>query len=171
MTLHHLFLVRHAQAVPEIPGGSDRERRLTATGEQDARSLAEKIAALDVPLDRVHLWHSTASRTAQTASLIGEALPDTCVSFGLDALYDLDLYGILELLRETPQSVGTLIIVGHNPAIAQTCRHLASNAIDGPVARELMESYEPGTATLFTIASDWAGLSPNTAGLGSVLHP
>jgi len=171
MTSHHLILVRHASASPEIPGGSDRQRVLTTEGEREARSLAHRIAALEIPLDRANLWHSTASRTTQTAAAIADSLPDTCVSLGLDALYDLDLYGFLELLRETPRTVGTLIIVGHNPAIAQTCRHLASDAIDGPIARELMKSYEPGTATLFTVASDWAGLSPNTAGLNAVIHP
>ncbi|CDG38142.1 MULTISPECIES: SixA phosphatase family protein [Asaia] len=171
MTVHHLILARHAEAAPEMRGGSDRERILTPAGEHDALCLGQRIAALDIPLEQTHLWHSTATRTTQTASAIMQSLPGSSVMLGLDALYDLDLYGILELLRETPRAITTLIIVGHNPGIAETCRHLASNAVDGPIARDLMKSYEPGTATRFTVASDWAGLSPNTAGLGAVLHP
>ncbi|GBQ92076.1 SixA phosphatase family protein [Asaia krungthepensis] len=171
MTTHRIIFVRHAEAAPEMLGGNDRDRPLTERGERDARNIGHKLARLDFDLSNVHLWHSTAKRTTQTAGAIAACLPVSREVFGLDALYDLDLYGILELLRETPGSVQTLIIVGHNPAIAETCRHLASDAIDGPVARELMQGYEPGTATLFTLGSDWAGLSPNTACLGAVIRP
>lgn len=171
MTAHHLILVRHAQAAHEFFDSQDSERPLTAQGELDAQALGEKLAAIGIDLSGAHLWHSTARRTTQTTQAITGHLPESCIVHGLDALYDLDLYGILELVRETPQTVGTLIIIGHNPAIAETCRHLASDAIDGPIARELMRGYEPGTAALFTVVSDWAGLSPNTATLGTVLHP
>lgn len=171
MTAHHLILVRHAQASPDLFGGVDRERALTPQGEIDAQTIGAKLASVGIDFSGAHLWHSTARRTTQTALAVTEHLPASCVVLGLDALYDLDLYGILELLRETPQSLGTLILIGHNPAIAETCRHLASDAIDGPIARELMQGYEPGTATLFNVASDWAGLSPNTATLGTVLRP
>ncbi|GBQ96455.1 histidine phosphatase family protein [Asaia lannensis] len=171
MTTHHLILVRHAQAAPETLGGSDRLRPLTTHGMHDAEHLGEKLAALDIDLAGAHLWHSTATRTTQTATAIAAHLPETRVVHGLDALYDLDPYGILELLRETPETIRTLVLIGHNPAIAETCLHLASNAVDGPVARELMRGYEPGTAAVFTIASDWIGLSPNTATLGAVLRP
>lgn len=171
MTTHHLILVRHAQAAPETLGGSDKLRPLTARGMQDAEQLGEKLAALDIDFSGTNLWHSTATRTTQTAHAIAACLPETCVVHGLDALYDLDPYDILELLRETPQTIRTLVLIGHNPAIAETCFHLASDAIDGPIARELMKGYEPGTATVFTVASDWIGLSPNTATLKAVLRP
>ncbi|NVN00897.1 MULTISPECIES: SixA phosphatase family protein [Asaia] len=171
MTAHHLILVRHAQATHDLFGVQDRDRPLTERGAQDAESLGEKLSAIGIDFSGARLWHSTARRTTQTAQAIAGRLPSSCVVHGLDALYDLDLYGILELIRETPGAVKTLIIVGHNPAIAETCRHLASDAIDGPIARELMKGYEPGTTALFTVISDWAGLSPNTATLSTVLHP
>ncbi|WP_336760026.1 histidine phosphatase family protein [Asaia sp. VD9] len=171
MTAHHIIFARHAQAAPEAWGGLDRNRPLTERGQLDAEHLAHAIAALDIALAGTHLWHSTATRTSQTAASIAACLPSSRVVLGLDALYDLDLYGMLELIRETPGSVRTLIIVGHNPVIAEICRHLASDAIDGPIARELMKGFEPATAAMFAVASDWAGLSPNTATLGAVLPP
>lgn len=175
MTTHHLILVRHAQAAPAPLGGNDRLRSLTSEGADEAErlgeKLAERLAGLDIGKTGVQLWHSTATRTTQTASAIAACMPQTLGVHGLDALYDLDPYGILELLRETPEAVRTLILIGHNPALAETCRHLASDAIDGPIARELMKGYEPGTATVFTVSSDWAGLSPNTATLDAVLRP
>ncbi|WP_025885804.1 SixA phosphatase family protein [Asaia prunellae] len=171
MPAHHLILVRHAQAAQDCLGVPDRDRPLTQQGEQDALIVGDRIAQADIPLSDVHLWHSTARRTTQTAQAIAEHLPPSRIVHGMEALYDLNLYGILELVRETPSTIKTLIIVGHNPAIAETCHHLASNAVDGPIARELMKGYEPGTSTVFNVASDWAGLSPNTTTLRAVLHP
>lgn len=122
-------------------------------------------------LSGAHLWHSTAIRTTETARLLAPHLPLLDAVLPVEALYDLDLYGVLELVRETPENVKTLILVGHNPAMAETCRHLGSDSSDEPVFRRLLQGFPPATAAIFTVASDWAGLSPNTAMLGDILHP
>ncbi|WP_051528349.1 SixA phosphatase family protein [Asaia astilbis] len=75
MTSHHLILVRHAQASPELFGGVDRERALTPQGEIDAQTIGAKLASVGIDFSGAHLWHSTARRTTQTALAVTEHLP------------------------------------------------------------------------------------------------
>ena len=64
-----LVLVRHAEAAPGEP---DDERRLTAEGREQARSLGRRLAADGVHPDA--LLTSPLRRARETARLLGDAL-------------------------------------------------------------------------------------------------
>ncbi len=89
----------------------DVVRELTDRGRRDAAAIGEWLRGQGVVPDRVAV--SQATRARQTWELTGV---DTQVVID-DRIYDSDLANLLMIVRETPESVPALAIVGHNPPI------------------------------------------------------
>jgi phosphohistidine phosphatase len=121
MTARTLVLLRHAKA--ETPGElPDFERRLTDRGRSDAGAAGAWLAAEGFGPDLVLC--SPATRTRQTwhavAVALGQADPAAAAP---DVRYEDGLYAggrteVVDLLRGLPDSVGTVLVVGHNPTIS-----------------------------------------------------
>jgi phosphohistidine phosphatase len=103
-----LILWRHAEAEEGTP---DVERKLTPKGEKQARKIAKWLKEhLDEP---VRLLASPAKRTQQTAQALGERIETKNeLAVGSSAT---------RILRATgwPEGQGTVIVVGHQPALGQ----------------------------------------------------
>ncbi len=119
-----LLLLRHAQAVPQ-GRGDDARRVLTEGGRADAVSLGQFLAEHEVRPDRARV--SPAARTRETLEGLekggGRAVPTT---------YDASLYNatstqMLSTLREVPEAVGSLLLLGHNPGIMELALALAAS--------------------------------------------
>ena len=67
-----LYLIRHADAVPEDVAGSDAERWLSARGREAARGLARLLREQQVELDAIVT--SPLPRAVQTAELLANGL-------------------------------------------------------------------------------------------------
>ncbi len=79
--MRRLFLIRHAKAEPSV-GRDDYERALTERGRDDARRVAEVLAARDMLPDI--LIHSGALRTKQTAEIFASEWPRRVAASGRD---------------------------------------------------------------------------------------
>lgn len=133
---HRLLLIRHAQTEPGVP---DALRELTDRGRRDAAAIGEWLRAQDVVPDRVAV--SPATRARQTLQLTGIGT-DTVVD---DRIYDSDLANLLTIVRETPESVATFGVVGHNPPIEVfAARHGGPGAVS------------TGSVVLFDVDGTWA---------------
>ncbi len=115
----HLYVIRHAEAVPLGEQGisEDESRPLTEAGHAQSRVIADSLKKIGVRLDR--LLTSPLVRARQTAETMrqhwGEGAPNVLVC-------DLLAPGakkreLLERLRE--QHVDSLGIVGHNPDLSE----------------------------------------------------
>ena len=114
-------------------------RQLTDRGRRDAVAIGDWLRAEDVVPDRVAV--SPATRAQQTWQLTGVET-DVVVD---DRIYDSDLENLLRIVRETPESVQTLGIVGHNPPIEVfAVRHGGPGAIS------------TGSVVLFDVDGSWA---------------
>lgn len=116
-----LLLLRHAKAVGQA--GDDFARVLTDRGHADAARLGTFLRDKRLIPDRVLV--SPAARTRQTLgdlqSTIGGTIPTTADA----ALYNATRQGLRDMLRTVDTAVGTLMIVGHNPGIAELALTLA----------------------------------------------
>jgi phosphohistidine phosphatase len=128
-----LWLLRHAKAASAPPsGGGDRERLLTARGRRDAEALGRRLGPggdqlgfdpADLPAT---VLCSTAARTVQTAERVLATLePEPTV------VHDRTLYGasaeeLLEEVRATGGSDRAVMLVGHNPGIAELAVEIAA---------------------------------------------
>jgi phosphohistidine phosphatase len=118
-----LMLLRHAKA--EQGYGHDFERALTPRGEADAAAVGRHVAGLRIVPNFAVV--SPAARAKKTFELFQEALGgDVPVRYD-ERLYNAAEPHIRETLRAVPESIGTLLIVGHNPGLMEAATHLADD--------------------------------------------
>jgi phosphohistidine phosphatase len=122
MTARTLVLLRHAKA--ETPTADpDFDRRLTTRGENDADAAGAWLAD-----ERIHpdlVFCSPAARTRQTWQGVSIALAQAGQG-GVtpEVRYEKGLYSggrteMLDLLRTVPDTVHTVLVVGHNPTVSE----------------------------------------------------
>jgi len=159
-----LLLLRHAKAVP-FRGGRDHERALTERGRGDAALLGGFIAGLALaPRTAIH---SGARRAKETLAIVrGRLAP------GLGVSVDARLYGgaddaFLAVVRGRPDAEGSLLIVGHNPTIAEVARGLAGEGAPEALARMAMRFPTAALAVLDFEAERWSAVGE---GDGRLVH-
>ena len=146
-----LILLRHAKAEHDGPSG-DASRELTSRGGRQARALgpmlATEVGAVDLALV------STAARAASTADLVAEGL-----SIGrredLSEIYQVSARDLLELVRGIDDSVGTAILVGHEPTISSLAAHLHDTPEDS-VGVQVSLGVPTATACVLDLDGAWA---------------
>jgi phosphohistidine phosphatase len=110
-----LVLLRHAKAEhPDV--GSDFDRRLTTRGEADATAAGAWLAAEGIRPELVLC--SAAARTRETWDVVARALPTPEVRYE-QSLYEGGRTEVFDLLRTVPDSVHTVLVVGHNPTVSE----------------------------------------------------
>ena len=109
-----LYLIRHADAVPEDVAGGDAERWLSARGREAARGLARLLREQGVELDAI--VSSPLPRAIQTAEL---------VAAGLDYLGTIDVEAALapgyhprRALDGLAARGAAVAVIGHEPSIS-----------------------------------------------------
>lgn len=119
-----LLLIRHAEAVTHAPDG-DLERSLTARGAADAVRMGAycHTAGLMPELALV----SPARRARETLDVMAREFPRKPACEIANVIYDSDVGTMQDLLEQISSSIKTLLIVGHNPGLAEFARFL----IDG----------------------------------------
>ena len=130
MTTRTLILLRHAKA--ETPGVlDDFDRALTARGESDADAAGAWLANEKLHPDLVLC--SPARRTRQTWSGASIALQQgEPAAPAPEVHYEERLYSggrseVFDLLRAVPDSVRTVLVVGHNPTMSEVSALLLPN--------------------------------------------
>jgi phosphohistidine phosphatase len=117
-----LWLLRHGEADPH-DAGSDDERRLTARGEDQARSAGRALAAMEIVFQAVYT--SPKVRARDTARLACEALGAEAMEHApLREGFSAD--DALELLHADER----ILVVGHEPDFSQVVHDLTGARID-----------------------------------------
>jgi phosphohistidine phosphatase len=141
-----LTLLRHAKSGWDDPAGRDFDRPLNPRGRRAAGTVAAEMRRLGLAFDRA---------VASPARRVIETIEEVARTFGpIPASYDRRLYlagpeTLLEVVRETPDDVERLLLVGHNPGLESLALALAG---DGTASlREALALKYP-TATIAEIA-------------------
>ena len=157
-----LVVVRHAKARPSGP--SDHERALGERGHADAAEAGRWLRSQGIVADAALV--SDARRTHETwAELAGGAGWDVAPDLSA-ALYAADPDSAFDLLRETPDEVGTLVVLGHNPAMAYLAELIDDGEGDDDAITSLVTRGFPTSAmAVFDVSGTWSELG---AGSGTV---
>ncbi|GIE96348.1 SixA phosphatase family protein [Paractinoplanes rishiriensis] len=161
MTARTLVLLRHAKA--ETPNDEpDFDRRLTERGETDADAAGSWLADERIRPDLV--FCSPAARTRQTWQGVSIALAQAGHGgVAPEVRYETGLYfggrtEVFDLLRTVPDTVRTVLVVGHNPTVSEVSILLVPDEqYDG-------QGVEMKTAGLAVHRADsgWADLEPGS---------
>lgn len=111
-----LILIRHAEAGMTPHGGGDHDRVLSAHGVAQAEAIGALIA--DGVLPRPELvFTSSAVRARQTWEAAASRAVLDVPTVADRALYGASLSELVDVLREVPDAVGAVALVGHAPEI------------------------------------------------------
>jgi len=106
-----------------MPGVRDFDRPLDERGREEAARLAASLTVNGFEPDLV--FCSNARRCAETLAILaarGSGKPDVVYS---DALYAAGTRAYLDLIASVhDQSIGSIMIIGHNPMIEETAHAL-----------------------------------------------
>lgn len=171
-----LLLLRHAKA-EQAPGKPDHERKLAPRGLKDARAVGEWLRDAEegggLPSGVVDLaLCSTSERTRQTldaACAGGAAVTDARFD---ERIYDASAASLIDVLREVPDSVNTVLLIGHAPGIPVLATALAQDGAGSTDAAERLSQGFPtcGLAVL-GFEGRWAELAPGMAYLQEFVVP
>lgn len=153
--MRKLLLMRHAKAVRE-PGLSDHARRLNDRGRDDARLVAEFLQAHGLTPDLA--LASDARRTRETLEIACGAFaaaPATRLEAGL---YLAEPGDILRAIRAVPDVTKTLLVIGHNPGIAELALALTGRGEADDVQR-LAVSFPTSAVAVLEIESAWTDVA------------
>ncbi|HWJ83478.1 MAG TPA: histidine phosphatase family protein [Nocardioides sp.] len=158
---HRLVIVRHSKA--EAYAGTDAERRLSDRGRKDAAAAGAWLATQGSAPDRALV--SGALRTRETWELLAKA-----AGWAVDAEFDDALYGadedtVLDILRTVDESVGSVVLVGHNPTVGMLAQLLDDGDGDPSAVDSLVLGYPTSAVTVFDVPVPWARLGPGSATL------
>jgi phosphohistidine phosphatase len=117
---------------------------------------------------------STARRARETWQLVGEKLGAHPQTIFEDRVYEASIVDLLDLVRQTPTDVGTLLVVGHDPATRAGTLELASAQPSDKEAKLLgavRVKYPTAAIAVLSFSGSWADLSPGEAHLDDFVVP
>jgi len=117
-----LILLRHAKAVPH--SGDDFARELTDKGHKDSGRAGAFLLENNLVPNLALV--SPAARTRQTFEDLAAASRPIHADFE-EELYNAGARQLRERLRRIDGAVKTLLVIGHNPGIAELALNLASD--------------------------------------------
>jgi phosphohistidine phosphatase len=157
-----LYVLRHVKSSWDEPGVPDHDRPLAPRGRRALAVLADYVAANDIHPELVLC--SSSRRTRDTLEGI---------AVGGRHLIEAPLYGascdqLIERLRRLPPETGSVMVIGHNPAMQMLILRLAGvKAVGstGPLA-DIERKFPTGALANLSVRCEWSELK---AGCGDLL--
>jgi phosphohistidine phosphatase len=117
-----VYILRHAKSDQSDGSIRDHDRPLNARGREAAPKMGAYIKAKGYR--PALILCSTAQRTVETCNLVRPALGDMTVMFE-EGLYLAEARTILERVRRLDNSIGSVMVIGHNPGLEELANGLS----------------------------------------------
>jgi phosphohistidine phosphatase len=141
----------------------DLERPLAKRGRRDAPRIGAWLRSAGYVPDLVVC--SAARRAQQTWELVAPEVDGTPEVRIERRVYEATVLALLMLVRELPEARRTVLIVGHNPGLAE----LAVGLADRPDNVGL--TFPTAAVAVLGMAGDWADAAPGAARLLDFVTP
>lgn len=123
-----LILMRHAKAEHFSSDLTDIHRELLPDGMHDAKKSAKKLLNLKLKIDE--LIASPSVRTIETSRIVRDVMLHHIKSSSVqERIYDASLDTLLGVISGVPNSVDTLMLIGHNPGLEELAEHFVGRSI------------------------------------------
>lgn len=160
-----LLLLRHAKSSWATPDLDDFDRPLNGRGEKAAPRMASYMRSQGLTPDLVLC--STAVRAQQTWDLVQRVLGDSIPVKHQRSLYLAAPSRLLEAIQDQADDVDRLLVVAHNPGMANLAVALAGPKSE-PAARSALRAKFP-TAALAVLTFNCDHWSEVAAGRGRLV--
>lgn len=174
--MHRLILLRHAKS--DWPHGvADHDRPLAARGRKAAPLMAAYLAEEGLIPDLALV--SSARRTQETWALVAPVLakakasssqPDGIPMETEPRIYEARVEILLTVLRGIRDDVRTLLVVGHNPGMAELTL-LLSGGGDSHQLAELQRKFPTAALSVVGFTGRWSDLAPFKGRLDRFVTP
>jgi phosphohistidine phosphatase len=162
-----VILLRHGKSSWSDSTLADIDRPLAPRGERASRRIAKYMRRKKIRPEIVLC--SPSLRTRQTLDAIKPSLGKRCPVEVVPQLYAASEQELLERLQALPESVSSVMLIGHNPGLQNLALVLASRGADLP---QLEQKFPTGVlATLAVHSQSWAALRPGDAELVDYVLP
>jgi phosphohistidine phosphatase len=164
-----LSLLRHAKSSWDDPVERDFDRPLNGRGHRAARRMGEWLRAEGLQFDRIIA--SPALRIRQTIEGVETGLGQRLPIEQDKRIYMASAATLFDLVRECPDSVSHLLVIGHNPGLEDLLL-IATEGDQSALRREAELKYPTATFASIDIACDrWADLPEGGARLAHFTRP
>lgn len=165
-----IYLVRHAKSSWSSDALADFDRPLSPQGERDAKRVGEELLSLHWLPQKVIA--SPAIRAKQTCKILCREIDYSIESIEWNSeIYAAYTVTLLHILTNLDESIESVMLLGHNPAMEDLLVHLCgfSNT----------HGYKQANGKLFTTANvmkvnadvSWKNLMMHHADLTSIIRP
>lgn len=167
--MRRLLLFRHAKATRSGRGIEDRPRALVDRGRKDSATIGAYLAADALIPDRVLV--SPAVRTQETWKFTAPEFRASIDAETAEQLYDATPEAILAIIKETPASTQSLLVIAHNPGLHELALMLI---VSGNISTRAQLKEKLPTAGLVIIDfafDDWRELRRDSGRLDRYVTP
>lgn len=161
-----LMLLRHGKSDWSVFAG-DYDRPLTKRGKRGAKLVGRWLRESDAVPD--YIVTSPAERARTTARRVAKHMGFNADSIVKDQrIYGAGVSDLLAVLSDCPDAANRVMLVGHNPGLADMVQYLSCEEVLMPVDGKLIP-----TATLawFVLTCSWGELKDRCAALRSITRP
>jgi phosphohistidine phosphatase len=162
-----IVLLRHAKA--DWPAVPDHERPLAERGRLDAPAAGRRLVDDGIPLELALC--STAARTRETWKLASHELSHRPRTVYEERLYEATLGDLLAIINETPDDIGSLLLIGHNPGMHALADALAGSAVDDARTRMDRTGFPTAAFAVLTHTGSWKTVEHGTGRLTAFWAP
>ena len=167
--MRRLMLLRHAKSDWAAPAARDHERPLSARGREAAPKMGAYMARHALVPDLIVA--SPAARAGETLDRLLPAFREPPKIRQDDRLYETGANVLLDVVKETAKTVHSLLLVGHNPGLAELASLLMA-AGDVEARQQLIEKFPTAALAVIDFAlDDWGKLHPKAGRLDRFVIP
>ena len=162
-----LIAVRHAKSSWDLDV-DDHDRPLSGRGRRDADALGRLLVQRSLKPNLVLC--STAARTQETwdrAQAVGSSASEVRLVRGI---YHAWVPELIRLLRDTPEEVSTLLVLGHAPGIPDLVEHICIRT-DSADWAQLDQKYPTSGLAVINVPGPWREVGSSSAELVSFAIP
>ena len=167
--MKRIYFIRHANAEKGNARRPDHERGLDEIGVSEAKTIGTWLQKNNCTAGFIAC--STANRTQQTSAIIKTHCQNLPNAEYIDSLYLASAGDMLSYINKSDDTHDTLMIIAHNPGIAELCRSFDMNGLPSVYTSPLIKF---DTATICIVEADvnnWRELSPNNSLIKICVNP
>jgi len=167
--MKRLWLLRHADAAAGRLGQRDAQRPLSLGGRVQAAAQARALVDAGFEVDLVLC--SPAQRARETLAALNASRAQPWPARFEESLYLATPATLLATLQGLPETLATVLVVGHSPGLLELARRLAAS-IAPEAEQRASRALPPGTLLrLCCNVSRWSEVEAACARLCSVVEP